>query len=281
MLCAGAIVGVWVSFLPLPAGQAELTWPAVVDILLVAAVLYYFLNLIKDTRAFQMLLAGALLLALYYLSGWGQLETMRWLLVNLLPYFIFALIVIYQAEIRRALASVPQLARLVRGLTASSRADPYDDIVLASSYFAQNRIGTLIAIEQDVSLRPYVESGIALDAEVSYDLLVSIFNPASPLHDGAVIVRKNRVVAAACFLPLSLNPLLSTQLGSRHRAAIGVTEESDALCVVVSEQTGNIALMSGGTVELNLTPEQLRERLRALLRRRLPMLRAPFTARAS
>jgi len=281
MLHVFPILSTLVFFLPLPVGQGRLTWPAVVDILLVAAVLYYFLNLIKDTRAFQMLLAGALLLALYYLTGWGRLETLRWLLVNLLPYFIFALIVIYQAEIRRALAGVPQLARLVRGLTASSKADPYDDIVLAASYFGQNRIGALIAIEREVSLRPYVESGIALDAEVSYDLLVSVFHPASSLHDGAVIVRKNRVAAAACFLPLSLNPLISAQLGSRHRAAIGVTEESDALCVVVSEQTGKIALMSAGSVELNLTPEQLRERLRTLLRRRLPVLRAPFTTRAS
>jgi len=281
MLSAAGMLSAWVSFLPLPVGRAGLTWLAVVDILLVAAVLYYFLNLIKDTRAFQMLLAGVVLLALYYLTGWGRLETTRWLLVSLLPYFLFALIVIYQAEIRRALASVPQLARLVRGLTTSSGADAYDDIVLASSYFAQNRIGALMAIEREISLRPYVESGIALDAEVSYDLLVSIFHPASPLHDGAVIVRKNRVVAAACFLPLSLNPLLSTQLGSRHRAAIGLTEESDALCVVVSEQTGNIALMSAGTVELNLTPDQLRERLRALLRQRLPVLRPPFTARVS
>lgn len=239
-----------------------------------AAVLYYFLNLIKDTRAFQMVLAAAAVLLLYYLTGWARLETLRWLLVNLLPYFVFALIVVYQAEIRRALAGTPRLVGLM-GRLASPAADPYDDIVLASSYFSQNRIGALIVIEGDISLRTYIESGIGLDAQLSYDLLVSIFRAESPLHDGAVVVRKNRVAAASCFLPLSLNPLLSTQLGTRHRAAIGVTEESDALCVVVSEQTGAIAVMQGGTVELNLTPEQLRHRLRALLRRRgRPRLRA-------
>ena len=153
------------------------------------------------------------------------------------------------------------------GAFSAPAADPYDDVVLACTYFSQHRIGALIAIEGDISLRTYIESGIGLDAQLSYDLLVSIFRPESPLHDGASIVQKDRIAAAACFLPLSLNPLLSTQLGTRHRAAIGVTEESDAICAVVSEQTGAIAVMSGGTVELNLTPEQLRERLRTLLYR--------------
>jgi diadenylate cyclase len=151
--------------------------------------------------------------------------------------------------------------------------------VLACSYFAQRRIGALIALERNLGLHTYIESGIALNAGVSYDLLVSIFLPQSPLHDGAVIVRRNRIAAASCFLPLSLNPLLSAQLGSRHRAAIGVTEESDAVVVVVSEETGSIAVVSGGSVELNLTPEQLRERLRTLMRRGLPRL--PFSGRVS
>lgn len=239
-------------------------WAVLLDILVVAVLIYLFLNLIKDTRAFPLLLAAVLLLGLFYATRWAGLETTRWLLTHLLPYFVFALIVIYAGEIRRGLA---RLGRgLPFGLAAAERGDPYDDIVLASSYFSQHRIGALVAIEREVSLATYIESGIALDAVVSYDLLVSIFLPSSPLHDGAVIVRKNRVVAASCFLPLSLNPLLSTQLGTRHRAAIGVTEESDAIAAVVSEQTGAIALMNAGSVELNLTPEQLRDRLRRLLR---------------
>lgn len=256
------------------AALATINWVAALDILMVAALLYAFLSLLKDTRAFPLLLLVVLLLGLTYGTRWARLETTRWLLTNLLPIFIFALLVIYQGEIRRGLARLGQLP-LLGLLGARERGEPTDDIVLACSTFSQNRIGALIALERETSLHTYIESGMALDAVLSYDLLVSIFRPESPLHDGAVIVRRNRIVAASCFLPLSLNPLLSTQLGTRHRAAIGVTEESDAIAIVVSEQTGALAVMSGGTVELNLTPEQLRERLRRLLRPAGPRL-LPF-----
>lgn len=266
------------SLLAIQAIQA-LDWVAVADILVVAAVIYAFFSLIKDTRAFPMLLAAVLLLGLYYGTRWARLETMRWLLANLLPYFIFALIVIYAGEIRRALGRLGRLSRVGSAFGGPDRSDPYDDIVLACSHFSQQRIGALIVLEREISLSTYIESGIALDGLLSYDLLVSIFLPGAPLHDGAVIVRKNRAVAAACFLPLSLNPMLSTQLGTRHRAAIGVTEESDAVAMVVSEQTGAIGLMRGGTVELNLTPEQLRDRLRRLRRQRAPRL--PISGRVS
>ncbi len=254
-------------------------WIDVADILVVAVILYAFLNLIKDTRAFPMLLAAVLLLGLYYGTGWARLETMRWLLANLLPYFIFALIVIYAGDLRRALGRLSRLPGVSAAFGGPDRSDVHDDIVLACSHFSQQRIGALIVLERQISLSTYVESGIALDALLRYDLLVSIFHPAAPLHDGAVIVRRNRVAAAGCFLPLSLNPLLSTQLGTRHRAAIGVTEESDAVAIVVSEQTGALGLMSAGSVELNLTPEQLRDRLRRL--RRQPSPRLPFSGRPS
>lgn len=260
------------------AGQVAVSWVAVADVLLVAAVVYYVLLLIKDTRAFLLLLVAVALLGLYYGTAWAQLETTRWLLSGLLPVFLFALVVIYQGEIRRGLARLGRLP-LVGRLATGERAEPYDDIVLACSYFAQQRVGALICLERNLRLYTYIESGIGLNALLSYDLLVSIFLPQSPLHDGAVIVRKNRIVAASCFLPLSLNPLLSTQLGTRHRAAIGVTEESDAVAVVVSEETGRIALMSAGTVDLDLTPDQLRDRLRRLLRERPPRL--PFSGRLS
>jgi diadenylate cyclase len=236
-------------------------WAAVLDIGVVAIVIYYFLALIKDTRAFPMLVAGAGLLGLYYGTQWAQLETMRWLLTTLLPYFIFALIVIYQADIRRALARVGQVG-LLRG---RERTEVYDDIVLACSQLARRKVGTLIVLERQVRLQTFIESGIAMDARVTYDLLLSIFEPGGPLHDGAVIIRKNRIAAAGCFLPMSLNPLISAHLGARHRAAIGVTEEADCISGVVSEENGTIALVSSGTVELNLTPEQLRERMRALM----------------
>jgi len=257
---------------PVSLALAALEWAALVDIVVVAVVVYYFLLLIKDTRAYPLLFAGVILLSLYVISQWAQLRTLSWLVSNPAAYFlVLVLLVIYQGEIRRELARLGRLPLLAR-LTVRERGEPYDDIVLASSYFSQNKVGALMVLEREVSLRTYIESGIGLDALLSYDLLVSIFLPQSPLHDGAVIVRKNRVVAASCFLPLSLNPLLSTHLGTRHRAAIGVTEESDAIAVVVSEETGSISVMSAGAVDLNLTPEQLRARLRRLLREAGPRL---------
>ncbi len=239
---------------------------ALVDILLIAILLYYLLKLLRGTRAIQMLVGVGLLIVFYKGARWARLGMVEWLLTTLLPYFAIALIVLFQPEIRRALARMGRNISWTR-FSAPNPGGVLDDLVLAVSHFAQNRIGALIAIERDVGLRTYIESGIPLDATLSYDLLLAIFRPGSPLHDGAVIVHGNRMAAAACFLPLSLNPAISNQLGTRHRAAIGVTEESDAVVVVVSEQTGAIALAASGAIELNLTPEQLTERLSALFSR--------------
>jgi diadenylate cyclase len=158
--------------------------------------------------------------------------------------------------------------------------DVYDDIVLAANLFSQNQTGALMVIEREIGLRTYIESGVPLDARLSYDLLATIFRPSAPLHDGAVIVQKDRIAAAACFLPLSMNPVLSTQLGTRHRAGIGVTEETDAIAVIVSEETGAISLAVGGKIERDATVEQLRERLGELLRRYVPpsTLPTPITS---
>ena len=142
--------------------------------------------------------------------------------------------------------------------------------MLAANLFSQNQTGALIVIEREIGLRTYIESGVPLDAHLSYDLLATIFRPSAPLHDGAVIVQKDRIAAAACFLPLSMNPVLSTQLGTRHRAGIGVTEETDAIAVIVSEETGAISLAVSGKIERDLTVEQLRERIESLLRRYVP-----------
>jgi len=248
-------------------------WPhvsviSIIDILLVAIIIYEFLALIKGTRAALMLVGVAALALAFYFSRVGELTTLNWVLSTLLPYAVFALIVVFAAEIRQA------LTRLGRTLTfsrvAASEADAYDDIVLAANLFSQNQTGALIVIEREIGLRTYIESGVPLDAHLTYDLLATIFRPSAPLHDGAVIVQKDRVAAAACFLPLSMNPVLSTQLGTRHRAAIGVTEETDALAVIVSEETGAISLAVSGKIERDLTVEQLRERLGALLRRYVP-----------
>ncbi len=253
---------------------ARLDARAVLDILVIAVVIYYMLKLVRGTRALPMLVAILLLGVFYKWARWARLEMVEWLLTTLLPSFAIALIVLFQPEIRRALARFGRNLFWVR-LSSRNPAGALDDLTLAVSYLAQNRIGALVALERDVGLRTYIESGIALDAKLSYDLLLAIFRPESPLHDGAAIVQGGRVAAAGCFLPLSLNPQLSNQLGTRHRAAIGVTEESDAVVVVVSERTGAIALASGGAIELNLTVEQLSLRLAALFARYRPRVALP------
>jgi len=245
---------------------ARLSLRAEVDILIIAMLIYYMLQLLRGTRAMQMLIAILLLVILYEGARQAQFEMVEWLLDTLLPYVAIALIVLFQPEIRRALDRFGRNLSLTR-FSSSSPASSFDDVVLAAGYFAQNRIGALIAFERDVGLRTYIESGIPLDANLSYDLLLAIFRPGSPMHDGAVIVQAARLAAAACFLPLTLNPLTSNQLGTRHRAAIGVTEESDAVAVVVSEQTGAISLAVGGTIELGLTVDQLTDKLTNLFRR--------------
>lgn len=246
---------------------SRLTPIAVVDILVIAVIVYYILNLLGGTRAAQTTVAVLLLVGIYYGARWARLELVEWLLTNLVPYVVIVLIILFQPEIRRALTHLGSAAPWRRFSTANPT-EAHDDVVMAATYFSQHRIGALIVLEREVGLKTYVESGIPLDATVSYDLLVAIFRPGSPLHDGAAILHGNRVAAAACFLPLSLNPMLSNQLGTRHRAAIGVTEESDAAVVVVSEQTGTIALAHGGVIELNLTPDQLADRLATLFARR-------------
>ncbi len=254
---------------------------ALLDILLIAVILYYALMLLRGTRAAQMAVALALIVGAFYLARWARLEMMEWLLTTLVPYLAIALIILFQPEIRAALAAAGRNP-FWRIFSGQNPTEAHDDIVLAVRHFAQQRIGALIVLEREVGLKIYVESGIPLDAQLSYDLLLSIFHPTSPLHDGAAIIQGTRVAAAACFLPLSLNPAISTQLGTRHRAAIGVTEESDAIVVLVSEQTGSIALALDGRMERNLTPDQLAERLAQLFARyRRPVsLSAPGGAQA-
>ena len=256
----------------------HLSWPhisviSIVDVVLVAILIYQFLVLVRGTRAAPMLLGVAVLALAFYLARLGELRTLNWLLSTLLPYVVFALIVVFQAEIRHALANVGSRVSLMR--SSSSVADVYDDIVLAANLFSQNQTGALIVIEREIGLRTYIESGVSLDARLSYDLLATIFRPSAPLHDGAVIVQRDRIAAAACFLPLSMNPVLSTQLGTRHRAAIGITEETDAVAVIISEETGIISLALGGNIERELTVERLRERLSNLLRRYAPSSSLP------
>jgi diadenylate cyclase len=253
-------------------------WPRislinVVDVLLVAVIIYEFLALIRGTRAALMLIGVAAVALAFYFARIGELVTLNWLVSSVLPYAVFALIVVFAGEIRQALARLG--GKLTLRSTLSSETDAYDDIVLAANLFSQNQTGALIVIEREIGLRTYIESGVPLGAVLSYDLLATIFRPSAPLHDGAAIIRKDRIAAAACFLPLSMNPVLSTQLGTRHRAGIGVTEETDAIAVIVSEETGAISLAVGGNIERDITVEQLRARLSTLLRRYVPPATLP------
>jgi diadenylate cyclase len=243
------------------------------DILLVAVVFYQVLVMIRGTRAAPMLAGVALVAIIFYLARVGELTTLNWLISRLAPYVLFALIVVFQSEIRHLLANVGRRLRFGRGSTSES--DTYDDIVLAANLFSQHQTGALIVIEREIGLRTYIESGVPLDARLSYDLLATIFRPSAPLHDGAVIVQKERVAAAACFLPLSMNPVLSTQLGTRHRAGMGITEETDAIAVIVSEETGAISIAVGGKIERDLSVDQLRERLSSELRRYMSPVTLP------
>lgn len=261
---------------------SQLHFRAVIDIIVIAVIVYYILNLLKGTRAVQMAVAILLLMAFYYGARWARLGMIEWLLTTLLPYFVIALIILFQPEIRRALSRLGR-APLWRAFGPYFSQGGDDDLVLAATHFSQNRIGALIVLEQAIGLRTYIESGIPLDAILSYDLLLAIFRPGGPLHDGAVIVSGGRVAAAACFLPLSLNPTISNQLGTRHRAAIGICEESDAVVLIVSEETGSIGVATGGTIEMGLTPERLSERLGQLTKRprRLPVLPVAPSERAT
>ena len=243
-------------------------WWDVLDILAVSILIYEALKLIRGTRAVQMAVGSLLLVGLFYLSQLAPLQTLNWLIRNALVYVAFAAIVIFQSDIRRALAHLGQ-APFFRYLGRQQASDEtIEEVVVAATLLAQQKVGAIIAIEREIGLRNYIESGIPLDATLTYDLLLTIFKPGSPLHDGAVVLQEGRVAAAACFLPLTVNPRLSRELGTRHRAAIGLTEESDAAAVVVSEETGTISVALDGQMDRGLTGDELRRRLRQLMQGR-------------
>ena len=248
--------------------RPQLGWVDLLDILVVSILIYELLKLIRGTRAVQMAIGGGVFVALFYGSQWAHLQTVNWLIRNMVGYVVFAIIVLFQADIRRALAHLGRAPFFRYFAKVESAEESIEELIVAAGMMAAQRIGAIIAVERQVGLRSYVEGGIPLDAELTYDLLLSIFQPKSPLHDGAVIIQDDRVAAAACFLPLTVNPRLSKELGSRHRAAIGLTEENDAVAIVVSEETGAISVVVDGQIERGLNSEQLRARLRGLLLQR-------------
>ncbi len=246
--------------------RPPITWWDLLDILIVSILVYELLKLIRGTRAVQMAVGIAAIVGLYYLSTGLQLETLNWLIRNIVGYVVFATTVLLQADIRRALVHLGR-ARIFRRFDRKvSDDDTVEELVVATTTLAGKKTGAIIVIERSIGLRNYIESGISLEANLTYDLLVSIFQSSSPLHDGAVIVQGDRVAAAACFLPLTTNPRLNREMGSRHRAAIGVTEENDAVAIVVSEETGKISVVEDGGLEHIPDADRLRERLKAVVK---------------
>lgn len=237
-----------------------MNWIAIIDISIAAFVIYHALAFVQGRRALHMGVGVALAAGFYYLARWLRLDTMSWLMSSIFPYFVFLIIIVFQSEIRRALAQFGQTA-FPGSISRINRREAIEEIVSAVEKLSKDKIGALIVIERKIGLRSYIESGVALDAVLSYELLVTLFSHELPLHDGAAIVQNGRIAAAACFLPLTVKPRLSQDLGTRHRAALGISEETDAVVVVVSEETGSLAFAKGGQMERGLQADELRARL--------------------
>ena len=254
-------------------------WRDAVDVVIVAVVVYRVLVMFRGTRSVQILAGLGVFLAASLLARQLELTSVLWLLDSIWSFWAIALVVLFQPELRRALARVGEgrLLRTFAGTGPEERAHVVDELVRVTHALAARRIGALMVIERTGGLRHYAELGVRLDAIVSADLLESIFVPYSPLHDGAVLIHGDRVVAAGCFLPLSRNLELGRALGTRHRAALGVSEETDAVAMVVSEETGRVSLAVEGRIENIVDAETLRDRLTDLVEaRRSRRAAAPF-----
>ena len=233
---------------------------ALVEILVLSYLIYQIIRVVRGTRAAPVVLGVALLAGVYFASGALGLGTIQWLMGAASPYAAIALVVIFQTEIRRALRQMA-LSFLPTGRPSEAEKLEYEDVVFGMAQLSEEKIGALIVLERETGLLTFIQSGVPLGARLTSDLLVSIFQSGSPLHDGAVIISRGKVAAAACFLPLATQPELDSSLGTRHRAAIGVTEESDCVAIVAAETTGRISLAVGGNLETDITLDRLRLRL--------------------
>jgi uncharacterized protein (TIGR00159 family) len=234
------------------------------DILLVAFIIYRILLLIKGTRTVQMLLGLAVLLVVYVASQLGGLFTLNWLLDNFLSSIILVIVVIFSDDIRRALAHMGRNPFFV-GNSFSEEDQAIDALVKGCTSLSARRFGALVVIERETGINDFLEVGTELDAKLSSSLLCAIFQPQSPIHDGAAIIQRGRLTRAGCFLPLTQNPNVSSRLGTRHRAAIGLTELVDAVVIVVSEETGRVSVVISGKMTRDLDPITLRKVLKRLL----------------
>lgn len=235
----------------------------VLDVALVFILVYVVLKLLRGTRAVPTVIGMVILALLYWFAATQELSTLEFVLRYAVGFIGIAIIVLFQAEIRQALMFFANRLRfpIIRKQRGQFGGSVYDEMVLAVTTLASEKTGALIVIERNVGLRNFVDAGVQLDAKISYDLLVTIFDPATPLHDGAVVIQNERIAAASVFLPLTKNPEVSRDLGTRHRAGIGITEGSDAISIVVSEETGLITYVEAGEVHRNLDAMQLRKLL--------------------
>lgn len=239
---------------------SQLRWNDYLDIFILYILTYRLVLLIRGTRSAQMLIGLGLLLLLFFLSQWLHLFTINWVFSRFGDAFLIALVILFQDDIRRALVHVGRNP-FFTSIDRLEQTRVLDELVKATVLLSQRKIGALIAIEREVGLKNYIEVGTKIDSHVNAELLVSIFLPYSPLHDGALILQKGRLTAAGCFLPLSVDPNLKKELGTRHRAAIGLTEETDAVVIVVSEETADISLSFRGTLRRGLDGPTLRAML--------------------
>lgn len=245
---------------------AGLTWRDwirdIVDILIVSYIIYKLIWLIQGTRAVQLLKGVIVLVGVWALSKWFNLVTLNWLMTQLFTVGLLAVVVIFQPELRRALEQLGR-GKLFARVSAEQQSlnDRIGEVFKALNHLSRKRIGALIVFERETGLNDYIESGISLESAISSELLINIFTPNTPLHDGAVILRGQQIMAAGCYLPLSENPFISKELGTRHRAAIGMSEVSDAICVVVSEETGQISLAINGQIVRDIKEESLISKL--------------------
>lgn len=235
-----------------------------IDIGIVAYVFYKIYMLIKETRAKQLVKGIMVLLVVTQLSEWFQLHVMNWILINTMTVGLIALLIVFQPELRRALEYIGRtklLSKSMQDLEYEQLENIVDEMMESISSLSRQKIGALIVIEKDTGLSEIAESGTILDADISRGLLINIFMPNTPLHDGAIIIRNNKILAAACFLPLSDNPSLSKDLGTRHRAGVGISEKSDAFVIMVSEETGAISVAQHGKLSRFLDTKTLKTRI--------------------
>lgn len=250
---------------------ADLTWQKsikdIIDIAIVTYVIYQVILLVRGTRALQLLKGILVLVIVWALSTWFDLYTLKWLMNQIFNFGIFAIFIIFQPELRRALEQLGRGKIFGRSSAEDEQLNKLiGEVIKAVNYLARRKIGALIVFERETGLNEYTESGIPMQSLISSQLLINIFIPNTPLHDGAVIVQNQQIAAAACYLPLSENPFISKELGTRHRAAIGISEVGDAVSIVVSEETGQISLAMNGQVVRDIKEESLISKLYEELR---------------